>query len=214
MKRSSAGFTLVELMVALAVAGLVVTTAVAGLSVISDAVARSRANSQAVMSGATARRQLEHWLRSATLLEGAGSFHGIHRRDGAGLTDEVSFVVADGGALYPGPHRIRLWVERDQRKNNRGLLVALTPLNDSRLRTDTLVLAYAATGVGLQYLDAVANRWTVEWREDGRLPRAVQVRVESVTVTRLDPGGGSQQMSAVPPLLTHPLVVPIEMETW
>ena len=217
MTRPTAGFTLVELMVALLVTGLVVTTATAGVSVVSDAVVRSQESRQPVMSSFTARRQVVRWLRSATLLGEESSFRGIHRRDGTGLLDEVSFDVADGGSLYPGPHRIRLWVERDARSSKRGVVLAVIPLRTTGLvETDTLVVAPGATGLGLRYLAASGDRedWALEWLDDRQLPRAVEVRLQTVIGTRLQPGGGSRQVSRVAPLWTLPLVVPIEMEGW
>ena len=61
------GFTLVELLVALAVAGIVALAAQQLLATALDARARSRTQRELALSAAARRAALEAWLRGATL---------------------------------------------------------------------------------------------------------------------------------------------------
>ncbi len=213
MRIRERGFTLVEIMVALLVTGLVIAAAQAAFAAVADAWARSRAARQPVLAGAAARDALSGWLRSAALLEGAGPFDGIHWSDGAGELDQLTFGVTDGGPLRAGPHRVRLWVSRDPRSARQGLLVELSPIRGGALApAETLSIAPAATGLALRYRVVVDGRelWLREWQSEDRLPRAVELRLSSLAWTRL---GGISEV-ALPPLLDLPVLVPIVMEGW
>ena len=93
MRQRSSGFTLLEVVVALVVAGVAVAIGYAGLATVSEASARSRASSQPVIAAAAVRSALSAWLSSATLMEGTHPFRGVHRTDGPTRSDELTTGV-------------------------------------------------------------------------------------------------------------------------
>src|SRR5690606_9572142 len=143
--RGRRGFTLIELLVALAVAGVVALAAQHVLAAALDARARSRTQRELALSGAARRAALESWLRAATLSVPDARFIGRPGGDAAWPADELVLAVADAGALHPGPHRIRVWVDRNPAAApENGLIAELLPLPAGVAPPDTLVLAPAA----------------------------------------------------------------------
>jgi prepilin-type N-terminal cleavage/methylation domain-containing protein len=187
MVRSRRGFTLVELLVALVVSALVVSVAFRAVTVAADATARLRVDQRGVLRSGAARAQLDLWLRAATLLDGAEPFVGRDgtQRDGPPL-DEVTFAMADGGALRPGPQRVHLWIGRDSAGARSGLLAELTTLDGrNTIVAETLLVAPGAGGVRIRYLGHFAGRsgWSGEWASSTRLPGAVQLRLLPLSAT-------------------------------
>ncbi|UCF18648.1 MAG: prepilin-type N-terminal cleavage/methylation domain-containing protein [Gemmatimonadota bacterium] len=212
MRSSERGFTLAELLVALAVTGLVVAAAHGGLTAIADGAARSRAAREPVIAGAAGRALLESWLRAAGLPEGAGPFQGTHPNDPI-PSDELSFAVVDAGSLRPGPHRVRLWVDRDELTPGRGLLAEITPiLGGGAAVAETLAIAPLATGLSLRYLVEIGGRkrWVAEWESEAVLPEAVELQLSRLARVRL----GAADDDGIPPLLMLPIVVPMGAGQW
>lgn len=174
------GFTLVEVMVSLAVGGMVVAAAYALLGAAADTRRRLERERAEVLPAAAARATLRQWLAGAALWEGAGPFAGRDRREGTMPVDEVTFAVADGGALRPGPRRVRLWVERNALAGRRGLLAEVADLRPGRgERTDTLSLAPEAAGMETRFRAVENGRgtWVHAWESSARLPDAVEITV-------------------------------------
>jgi len=212
---SRRGFTLVELVVALVVTGVVVLAAHTGLAAISDGWARSHRAAMPVWSGATARGALEGWLRSATFLPGTGPFRGVDVYRAGQSVDEVTFDAGDCGALRPGPCRIRLWLDRDPATPRTGLLAELAVARESVvISAETLTVAPAATGLELRYLvpQPRGTAWVDGWESSDMLPRAVQLHLSTLEAIRLGPG--AVEASRLPPLLQLPLTVPVEGALW
>jgi prepilin-type N-terminal cleavage/methylation domain-containing protein len=202
---SLAGFTIVELLVALVVTGMVLSVAYGALHVAGQATARVRRERVAALEGPSARAALDGWLRAATLAGGSEAFVGLAdgRGGGGDRTDEVSFAVLDAGSLRPGPHRVRLWIGSDSAAGRRGLLAELRPIRGvGETPAETLRVAPAATGLALRYLVRATNRewWTDAWQSYEQLPAAVELRVLA------GPATGS---SGLPPILALPVRVPL-----
>lgn len=213
MKSRQNGFTLVELLVALTVAGLVVAAAHAALGALSDAASRSRAAREPVQAGAAARAMLEGWMRAAAAPDSTRPFLGTHRTDGREAVDELSFFISDAGSLRPGPQRVRLWVDRDLLTPAQGLLAELRPVRGGGpAPPETLQIAAAATGLTARYLVRLdgRDRWLAEWQSELLLPRAVELRLTRLARIRL----GAPDEGGLPPLLTLPLRVPMGTEVW
>jgi prepilin-type N-terminal cleavage/methylation domain-containing protein len=203
--RGNAGFTLVEVLVALVVAGAVSAAAygVVGSVAQSRRVAeRARA---AVLPGAGARATLDGWLRAAALVEGSGGFVGIDRTAAGIPRDELAFAVEDGGALRPGPRRIRLWIERSTAGPS-GLLAEVAALAPRAEPAETLVVAAAAGGLELRYRVTVRDReqWLDGWAQDSVLPEAVELRVLPA-----DEAAANPSAAGFPRLLALPVRVPL-----
>jgi prepilin-type N-terminal cleavage/methylation domain-containing protein len=183
------GFTLVELLVALAITGVVALAAQQVLAAALDARARSRTQRELALSAASRRAALESWLRAATLSMPDAPFSGRPGGDAVWPADELAFVVADAGALHPGPHRIRVWLGRDPGAAASGLVAELLPLPVGVAPADTLVLAPAAARLRIRYLDA-PGVWVDAWDAGaaGRLPLAVEVSMATVPGVAVPPG--------------------------
>jgi prepilin-type N-terminal cleavage/methylation domain-containing protein len=207
MLSSRRGFTLVELLVALVVSALVVSIAFRSVTVAADATARVREDQRGALRGGAARVQLDLWLRAATLLDGREPFVGSAgaRRDGPPL-DELTFGVADGGVLRPGPRRVHLWIGRDSAGLRSGLLAELIAL-DGRIASapETLVVAPTVAGMRIRYRGRFGRRegWAGDWSSSTQLPAAVELH--------LLPASGQVRGSPAP-ILTVPLTVALSQE--
>ncbi|HEX8696821.1 MAG TPA: prepilin-type N-terminal cleavage/methylation domain-containing protein [Longimicrobium sp.] len=201
----SAGFTLVEVLVAMVVTGIVIGAAYGVLRTAADARTRVERERQEALPGPAARAVLDGWLRAAAMVEGGGPFVGRDLRDGPLEVDALSFAVEDGGALYPGPRRIRLWVERGLYAARPGLLAEVAPLRPGE-PAETLSVAPAAAGLSVRYRTIVQGyeRWIEAWASDSVLPEAVELRVLPPPLLAADPGAGG-----LPGVLRLPLVAPL-----
>jgi prepilin-type N-terminal cleavage/methylation domain-containing protein len=205
--RHTAGFTLIEVVVALVISGMVVAAGYGVLAGAADgraAVARERAER---LPGPAARGSLDGWLRGAALWEGSGEFRGRDRRIGPLPVDELSFAVEDGGALYPGRRRVTLWIERDRNRPRHGLLAEIAPADrGGAVRTDTLAIAPAAVGLNVRYRTVVRMRdaWLDSWDSARLLPDAVELVILPAP-QRADEAAGD----GLPGVLRLPLVVPL-----
>lgn len=199
------GVTLIEMLVALTVAGVIAVAVHATVSMASDALARVDDGGARSLSAATARRSLQRWLRAAARFEGGGPFIGRDAARGAVPNDEVVFAVVDGGPLHPGPHRIRMWIDADPSTARRGLLAALEPIRGgAAVPTEPVEVARAAVGLSVRYrtTDAGTVRWLRDWRSADALPEAVELRV-------IGPPATGERTRSLPRLLSLPLIVPL-----
>ncbi len=192
---------------ALVVSGIVAAAGYGVLAGVADgraAVARERAEK---LPGPAARGALDGWLRGAALWEGSGEFRGRDRRVGPLPLDELSFVVEDGGALYPGRRRVTLWIERDRNRPRHGLLAEVAPADrGGAVRTDTLAIAPDAVGLNVRYRTVVRMRdaWLDSWDSARLLPDAVEL-----VVLPAPQGVETDVVDAMPGVLRLPLAVPL-----
>ncbi|HEX6941021.1 MAG TPA: prepilin-type N-terminal cleavage/methylation domain-containing protein [Longimicrobiales bacterium] len=172
------GFTLFELVVALAITGLVATAAVDAVRAASDAWARVKDTRSRTLAAANARLLLGDWIRAAATLEDGPAVVGVSRSLGGLPRDELLLRIGDGGALYPGPHRVHLWIGRAHAAGEPGLYAALMPLGDAAAAADTVLVASGANGMALRFLARVDGRdqWLHAWAEE-EPPRAIELRL-------------------------------------
>lgn len=159
--RSARGFTLLELLVALAVAGVVVLLAHRLFATATDSGRRLVAARAALDRTANARR----WLQAAFLSLDVGQVAGD---EFAGRPDHLrctTWLETVGGWFEP--RRIELAVDR-------GRFVA--SVGD---RWDPVVLADSVAHVAFDYLlePGAATTWVAEWVSPVSAPLAVRVRV-------------------------------------
>lgn len=210
---ASGGFTLLEVMVAVALAGLVVAVGYAVLERSADGWERAARRRAVSVAPVQARLALAGWLRSAWLAGGDEPFRG--GRDGrrSVRSDELSFAVTDAGVLWPGPHRIRLRVPGAGEADVGALLAVLTPLEGAvRVRPDTVRLARDLLGLRIRYLVRRGGRevWVDAWSSEDHLPMATEVAVDRVVRTTIGPSGSSSSAGG----WDRPLVVPVASEAW
>jgi len=198
------GFTLVELMVALAISGVVVLTAHAVVAFASDSATRLRESKRDALSGASARATVSAWLRLARLADGDPPFTAIRRRSGDRPLDELGFTVGDGGPAHPGPHRIRFWVAPRTGAARGALLAELRRVRGGMLAApETVLVAPDVAGLTVRYLarSGRRERWVELWDSETTLPVAVELTALHDAVAGMSGSGA--------PLLGMPLVAPI-----
>ncbi|HEX6745867.1 MAG TPA: prepilin-type N-terminal cleavage/methylation domain-containing protein [Longimicrobium sp.] len=203
--RSQYGFTLVEVLVALVVAGAVSAAAYGVVGAMAESRRAAERAREAALPGAGARQTLQEWVRAAALFDGGGPLAGADRRAAGVPRDELAFAVEDGGALRPGPRRIRLWIGRSTLGPS-GLLAEVSALGPRPEPAETLVVARAAGGLDVRYRVTIRERqvWLDAWASDSVLPEAVELRVTPAQEIAADP-----RMGGFPGLLQLPLRVPL-----
>ena len=165
--RRNAGFTLVEVMVALAVGALVVLLAHEVIVGVVDGAERTRAAREVIERRANADRQLAAVLGNlevgtdeTTTYDGRSGWIGDLERD------ELAFTT---WLQHP-----RGWMERERvtLEVHHGALVLA-------IGADTVVLADHVTALGIDHLlePGADARWVAEWRSPVNAPVAVRVRV-------------------------------------
>lgn len=194
--RGAAGMTLLELLVGLAVTGLVLAAGYAALASISDHRRRAAQALDDAVRAAAIRRTVAEWVAGARLEpDGTGpEFRGVDAVDGGHADDEISFLTgAASAAPAGGVPVVRLFVDRDPATAERGLVAELGGWRGGA--RERVELAPAATGLRVSYLSALSRDpvWLPGWISSTVLPRAVELRVEA------DP-------DSLPPLLALPLV--------
>jgi prepilin-type N-terminal cleavage/methylation domain-containing protein len=191
MPRSQRGFTLVEVLVAIVVAGMVAAAAFAVVGSMAESGRAAKRARAMALPGAGARETLEEWVRAAALFDGGGRFEGADRRAAGVARDELAFAVEDGGALRPGPRRIRLWIERAS-FGPCGLLAEVSQPGPRTEPPETLEVARAAGGLDVRYRTTINDHvvWVDAWASDSILPEAVELRVSPAQELTGDPRAG------------------------
>jgi prepilin-type N-terminal cleavage/methylation domain-containing protein len=197
--RNRRGLTLVELVVALVVAGIAMGAGYSGLAVMVDRRASARDASDRVSSAASVRATLERWLSGAelTVEEDAVVFRGLDGiRDGK-ADDELTFRTSSRTASARPGTTIRLHVDRVDSTRERGLVAELS---DERGEHERVIeLDPTVDGLDLRYLSALQSKreWSDSWVSTSLLPLAVELRLTS---SRTD---------SPRDILAFPLVVPL-----
>jgi prepilin-type N-terminal cleavage/methylation domain-containing protein len=173
---SLTGFTLVELLVALALTGIVVLLAHALLAEVGEATARARAIAHELDAAGNRRA----WLLRAFANVTVGSapvrgFEGRDGRDGDREADRVAFFTRLPVDSVDGERAVRLWLLGD------GLAAEVRlPPGPRDAVPDTLILAEGLRAFGADYLIEYGadSRWVWEWVSPVSAPLAVRLRLE------------------------------------
>ena len=191
-----AGFTLVEVVVALAVGGIVVLTGFATLATLRDRSEHAVEATTAVLEGATARATLIDWLSGARLqaTELSAAFVGLDAGETGLPSDELTFPTRARTPLGTPTTVVRLLVDTDIETPEVGLVAEL--VGSLLVEPYRMQVLPEVTGMRIRYLPDVAGtvEWAESWMGQNQLPRAVEVQLE----------GGS-----LPPLLLLPIRVPL-----
>ena len=174
-RKSRRGFTIVETLVSLVVCGIIAVATYAASGLVIDTRARATKLGSDARFEVAARLTLASWLRSATHLDGRTPFEGVPGGTVRNRSDAMTFGVADGGPLFPGPHLIRLRHNTDRGRPN-GVVAELRPLAGSGFAPpETLLLSASAVGFRARYHGIVEGRrqWLDAWKADTVLPRAI-----------------------------------------
>jgi prepilin-type N-terminal cleavage/methylation domain-containing protein len=200
-RTTSGGFTLIELVVALAVTGVALAFAVAAFAQVVDLRETFKENVDHGLAAAAARAAITAWVREARLESSSGAvFSGMDSRfDGslmsasalessvgdseqsnqrAGIADDELTLTTAAQTLLGIPlTTVRIFVDRDPGTFEQGLVAELR--QPEGLESRTVVLDAFATGLDVRYLSSVTgeSRWLPSWISSSVLPRGVEIRV-------------------------------------
>jgi prepilin-type N-terminal cleavage/methylation domain-containing protein len=192
------GLTLIELLVALTITGLVMGSGYGALSVLVDHRTHVMAATDAVASAAAKRRMLEGWLRGARLnIDGDEKFEGLHGLDEDRPDDALTFLTNAPTPLGIDESIIHVYIDRDDKTPERGLCVTLTDRNGQgtrRIEVDPRV-----TALDIRYLSGAFGKraWLESWVSTTVLPSAVRLTLSS------------EEPDSLPSLLRPAIVVPL-----
>lgn len=207
--RRGAGFTLIEMLVAIALTGLLTTGVYLALDRALGASDRNRVVQEEERRDRNARSVLTALLRGARPEEGLDAFRGLTGDEAPSGADELRFSSAlafpFSGHAPGDPLRVRLWRRGGQRAGivlelasasslvrypTRGAPRTRVLSSEAGARVDTLLLFPA-----VRSMEAAFRRddgsWRERWSEDGALPAAI----------RLEFG---REREAMPPLFVAP----------
>jgi prepilin-type N-terminal cleavage/methylation domain-containing protein len=193
------GLTLMELVVALAITGLIMVAGFGGFSTMVDRRATATAAVDRVTGAAAVRRTLTEWLSGAELAindEGV-RFQGVHGTSDGLPDDELTFRTSARTPLADAETMVRLFVDRNDSTPERGLVAQLSLRNGKERRT--IELAPTATTLEIRYLTAFdsARVWMGSWISSTVLPLGVRLQLSNV------------RGDTLPALLVVPLTVPL-----
>ncbi len=188
-RSGSAGFTLIEIMVAVAVGGIVLLAGFSALTSVHDRSEHALQATTAAREAAAVRSTLIDWLTSAQVSapEVAVSFEGQDAAELDMAGDELSFPTSSRMALRKSLTAVRLYLDTDPETPEYGLVAELT----DRLGAEPglIELVPQAVGFNLRYLPNVDGpvEWTESWVSQRQLPRAVEITLLDVPENPLPP---------------------------
>lgn len=192
--------TLMEVMVALAIAGLVASLGYAAVGGVVDAMERSLAETSTAVSAASRRAMLIRWLEGARLdvRPAEPPFRGLDGIREGRADDELAFLTAAPTPVSQHVTSVRLYVDRDSATAAKGVVAELVAVHGER--SLLLVLEPAATGLDCRYFTRMldAGRWLPGWISNTVLPLAVELTLEGAPADSL------------PPLLRPPILAVLE----
>lgn len=177
MNRRRRGFTLIEVVVGLAVGGIVVLAGFAALAAVQDRSAHAADATTRVLESATIRSTLIHWLSAARLQSGelGVQFEGLDAREHGLEWDELTFVTQADTPVDMPVTAVRLFMDTDPETPERGLVAELV----GRLIDEPIVMELVPDAVGLRirYLPALDGtvEWAESWAGQGQLPPGIEI---------------------------------------
>lgn len=198
--RTRRGMTLIELVVALTITGLVMTSGYAAFSTMAERRTQATRTMNEVQRAAALRSTLAEWLAAAelTIEDDDVMFRGLDGvRDGR-PDDEFSFRAnaPSGGSIRSS--KIRLFIERNDSTPEQGLVASIEgePARSRRL----VELDSRVTSLDVRYLSSVhgTQDWGTSWVSTTVLPLGVEVTL------------GADVADSLPPLLRLPILVALQ----
>ena len=198
------GFTLIELIVGLAVASIALLAGFSALGIVQERGLHAEEVNRAALSGATQRSLLVDWLASARYQAALGTGEDRQVARFQGLDAEASGLPADE-LVFPTTARtpvneittvVRLFMDTDEATPEIGLVAEMT--GPGILATPRIVaLAPSAGSMEIRYLPEADGTvdWVDGWIGMEAIPRGVEIL--------LTPAAGD----SLPPLLRLPIRV-------
>ena len=198
--------TLMELIVALVITGMVAAIGATAFGTVVDSRARTRDFTYDVTNAAATRSVLVSWLSSgrvSSMAERMPSATGLNLSD----EDDALLVVATTSTpLNSGETVVHLYIDRDEETPEKGLVAELESLDLASEEVQTTVnrvvqLDSTVSGLLVEYLDEQARRWIPRREAVTRSPVAVRMTLSATFPDTL------------PSLLQLPIVQPMPRST-
>lgn len=197
MMRPRFGMTLIELLVALTVTGLVIGAGYAAFAAIADRKQAIDAMTEDAVRAASVRVTLSDWLAGARLdiQSDQEIFRGLDGVADDLPDDQLTFLTAARTPLGERETVIRLLIDRDDATPEQGLVAELWDRRRSAARR--VELLPAASSLDLHYLSGMLGdrRWLPSWISSSVMPVGIQATV------------GAAPPDTLPPLFRLPIVV-------
>jgi prepilin-type N-terminal cleavage/methylation domain-containing protein len=194
------GFTLLELVVALTIAGIAVSAGYAVLAILADRRDRITGETESLARASAVRGSLLEWLGSARVdpMRLTASFQGIDReRDGV-PDDELTFLTAAATPLGAARTLVRIAVARDSADQPSGLFAEFRDWDGTRAQRLLLDSTVAAMDLRFNTRLIAGDHAPSSWSSGSLLPASVELRLTA------------RDGRVLPPLLTLPLFAAIE----
>lgn len=209
--RRRSGMTLMELVIGIAITGIMAAVGVGAFSSIIDHRERVQATSLNTERAGAQREMIQSWIAGGTVqLPRGGGPRGLTRAatgvatPGASSTSQVSAAQAAGdelsfttAALNPsllGNVRIRLYVDADPNTPEAGLCIEYQP--SAQLPIVRKMLDSTIDSLRVEYLDQRTNRWYAASEAATITPMALRLSMHTTDSTQS-------------PLLSVPMIFPI-----
>ncbi len=193
------GFTLIEVVVGLAVGAIVLLIGFTALATVQDRSDHIATSGNRALEGAASRAAIIEWLSAAGLRSSELSieFSGSDARELGLPADELTFPTRAATPQRVPVTGVRLFIDADPLTRERGLVAHFTGTLGGP--TTTMELAPQATNLFIRYLPVsdVDVEWQEGWTAQGQLPRAVEIVLAD---NPIDP---------LPALLKMPIRVPL-----
>jgi len=183
------GFTLLELMVALAVASIALASGFATLGIVEERGSHAEEVNRTALSGATQRALLMDWLAGARFRAPSEEiFTGIEAEENNLPMDQIQFPTTARTPVNRNSTLVLLYVDIDEATPERGLVAELS---DGSLAAEPtrMELAPSAGSMEIRYLPEAdgTTEWVDGWVERGGLPRGVVIVLSPVVGDSLPP---------------------------
>jgi prepilin-type N-terminal cleavage/methylation domain-containing protein len=196
---NSRGLSLIELVVALAITGLVMAAGYGALGSIADQHRRIEHAGTALATAVAERQSLSSWLAGAhlTVEEGGPAFRGLDGVSGDSADDELTFLTTAPTPLGASETIVRLYVDRDERTPERGFTAVFSEWRGTA--TARWEIDPRVTGLDIRYRSSLLSgaAWLPSWISTSILPAGLVVTLA---------GDGPDTL---PTLLRLPIVVPL-----
>jgi prepilin-type N-terminal cleavage/methylation domain-containing protein len=185
--RSRAGFTLMEILLAVAILSIVITAVYNTWSAALNAWRRGTDASEVMQRQRIVMDVLTELTQSAVFFTASAQLYTVVGTKNPGLGDSVSFVTASDAFLPPseatdaGMRRVTISVEEDQYRRTYLAIVnqpALRPEDDSSAEPlQAHVVSMDVSGFFVRYLDPRDGTWSDKWEEPDIPPLAMEYTV-------------------------------------
>lgn len=189
LRLSRSGMTLIELLVGLAITGMILAAGYGAFAAAVDHRHRAAGAAEDVVRAAAIRATLVSWLAGARLTadEGGPEFRGIDGVQGSHDDDDLSFLTTAPTSLGPAHTLVRLYIDRDNDTPERGLTAEMVEWRGTR--AERVELIPQATALDIRYLSSVPGDryWAPSWISRTVLPAGVEVSIRADAEEEIPP---------------------------